>query len=60
MGAKLVCFYPKNAMSEHHTHQTSIALFDPEFGLPLAFMDGRLITEMRTAATSVAITKAAA
>ena len=57
MGAKLVCFYPKNAGTRHHTHQASIALFDPEFGLPLAFMDGRLITEMRTAATSAAVTK---
>ncbi len=60
MGAKLVCFYPKNAGTRHHTHQASIALFDPEFGLPLAFMDGRLITEMRTAATSAAVAKAVA
>jgi ornithine cyclodeaminase/alanine dehydrogenase-like protein (mu-crystallin family) len=60
MGAKLVCFYPKNAGTKHHTHTASIALFDPETGEPLAFMDGRLITEMRTAAVSAAITKYAA
>lgn len=57
MGAKLVCFYPKNATSGRHTHLASIALFDPEFGEPLAFVDGRLITEMRTAATSAAVTQ---
>jgi ornithine cyclodeaminase/alanine dehydrogenase-like protein (mu-crystallin family) len=60
MGAKLVCFYPKNAGTSHHTHTASIALFDPETGEPLAFMDGRLITEMRTAAVSAAVTKQAA
>ena len=57
MGAKLVCFYPKNAGTSHHTHSASIALFDTETGEPLAFMDGRLITEMRTAAVSAAVTK---
>ena len=60
MGAKLVAFYPKNAGTEHHTHLGVIALFDPETGQPLAFMDGRLITEMRTAATSAAVTRIAA
>jgi ornithine cyclodeaminase/alanine dehydrogenase-like protein (mu-crystallin family) len=57
MGAKLVCFYPKNAGTHHHTHYASIALFDTNTGEPLAFMDGRLITEMRTAAVSAAVTK---
>jgi ornithine cyclodeaminase/alanine dehydrogenase-like protein (mu-crystallin family) len=57
MGAKLVCFYPKNEGTSHHTHSASIALFEPETGEPLAFMDGRLITEMRTAAVSAAVTK---
>ena len=60
MGAKLVAFYPKNEGTEHHTHTASISLFDPETGEPLAFMDGRLITEMRTAAVSAAVTKYAA
>jgi thiomorpholine-carboxylate dehydrogenase len=60
MGAKLVCFYPGNAGTEFHTHLASIALFDPVNGQPLAFMDGRLITEMRTAATSAAVTRVAA
>lgn len=60
MGAKLVAFYPKNAGTEYHTHLGVIALFDPETGQPLAFMDGRLITEMRTAATSASVTRVAA
>lgn len=60
MGAKLMVFYPKNAGTEHHTHLGVVALFDPETGQPLAFMDGRLITEMRTAATSAAVTRVAA
>lgn len=34
-----------------------IMLFEPETGSPLAFVDGRLITEMRTAAVSAAVTK---
>jgi ornithine cyclodeaminase/alanine dehydrogenase-like protein (mu-crystallin family) len=57
MGAKLVCFYPANAGTPHPTHTALIVLFDPETGEPLATMDGRLITEMRTAAVSAAVTK---
>jgi thiomorpholine-carboxylate dehydrogenase len=34
-----------------------ILLFGPDTGEPLAVMDGRLITEMRTAAVSAAVTK---
>ena len=57
MGAKLVCFYPKNAGTDVPTHLALIMLFEPKTGQPLAFMDGRLITEMRTAAVSAAVTK---
>jgi ornithine cyclodeaminase/alanine dehydrogenase-like protein (mu-crystallin family) len=57
MGAKLVTFYPGNAGSAHPTHMAMIVLFDPATGEPLAAMDGRLITEMRTAAASAAVTK---
>ncbi len=60
MGAKLVGFYPVNAGTEHHTHDAAIALFDPVTGAQLIHMDGRLITEMRTAAVSAAVTKYAA
>ncbi len=57
MGAKLVCFYPKNAGTEVPTHLASIALFETAHGRPIAFLDGRLITEMRTAAVSAAVTR---
>jgi thiomorpholine-carboxylate dehydrogenase len=57
MGAKLVSFYPKNAGSQMPTHMAMIMLFEPKAGQPLACLDGRLITEMRTAAVSAAVTK---
>ena len=57
MGAKLVSFYPGNAGSGVHTHHAVIMLMRTDTGEPLAVMDGRLITEMRTAAVSAAVTK---
>jgi len=58
MGIKMVTFYPKN--KELPTHMAVIALFDPKTGEPLALMDGRYITEMRTAAVSAVATDALA
>ena len=59
MGAKLVTFYPGNAgrfsgetARGLHTHHAMIQLFRSATGEPIAVMDGRLITEMRTAAVS--------
>ncbi len=57
LGLKAVTFYPSNAEREIPTHMATIFLVDPETGTPLAIMDGRLITEMRTAAVSAAATK---
>jgi thiomorpholine-carboxylate dehydrogenase len=57
LGIKLVTFYPTNAKLGIPTHMATIFLVDPETGTPLAVMDGRLITEMRTAAVSAAATK---
>ena len=59
-GAKLVTFYPNNAERGLHTHHAVIALFEPATGVPIAMLDGRLITEMRTAATSAVATRALA
>src|SRR4051794_17176498 len=50
LGIKLVTFYPPNANHGLPTHMAMILLFDRDTGAPLAVMDGRLITEMRTAA----------
>jgi len=57
LGQKIVTFYPPNAEKDLPTHMATILLNDPQTGAPLAVMDGRLITEMRTAAVSAAATK---
>src|SRR5213595_3105042 len=57
LGLKAVTFYPPNAERGIPTHMATIFLVDPETGTPVAIMDGRLITEMRTAAVSAAATK---
>jgi alanine dehydrogenase len=54
LGAKLVTFYPGNR--DGPTHHALIVLFAPETGAPIAVMDGRLITEWRTAAVSAVAT----
>ncbi len=55
LGVKLVAFYPQNR--DIPTHHATILLFKPETGEPLATMDGRLITEVRTAAVSAVATE---
>jgi ornithine cyclodeaminase/alanine dehydrogenase-like protein (mu-crystallin family) len=52
MGVKTVTFYPGNAALGLPTHMAIIELLRRATGEPLAVMDGRLITEMRTAAVS--------
>ena len=57
MGAKLVTLYPHNAGTDLPTHQAIIVLLRATTGEPLAVLDGRLITEMRTAAVTAVATK---
>ncbi len=57
MGAKLVTLFPGNAGTALPTHQGIIALLRATTGEPLAVLDGRLITEMRTAAVTAVATK---
>jgi ornithine cyclodeaminase/alanine dehydrogenase-like protein (mu-crystallin family) len=52
MGVKTVTFFPSNAALGVPTHMAVIELLSRATGEPLAVMDGRLITEMRTAAVS--------
>jgi len=52
MGVKTVTSYPGNAELGLHTHMAVVELLRRSTGEPLALMDGRLITEMRTAAVS--------
>jgi alanine dehydrogenase len=54
LGAKLVTFFPVNR--DVPTHHALIVLFRPDTGEPMAIMDGRLITDMRTAAASAVAT----
>jgi thiomorpholine-carboxylate dehydrogenase len=57
MGTKLVNLYPNNTTRGLPTHLAIIVLFRSETGEPLAVMDGRLITELRTAAVSAVATR---
>jgi alanine dehydrogenase len=52
LGAKLVTVFGENAARGLHTHLASIVLMDPETGALIALLDGRYITEARTAAVS--------
>ncbi len=56
IGLKLVSFYPCNAGTDVPTVMALVVLIRPDTGEPLAMMDGRLITAMRTAAVSAAVT----
>jgi ornithine cyclodeaminase len=52
LGMKSVTFYPGNAGGPHPTHLATVLLLDPSSGALLAILDGRLVTELRTAAVS--------
>ena len=52
LGMKSVTFFPGNAGGPHPTHLATILLLDPATGAPLAILDGRLVTELRTAAVT--------
>src|SRR5581483_2708263 len=52
LGAKLVTVFERNHTRGLPSHLASIVLMDPETGALRALMDGRYITEARTAAVS--------
>jgi alanine dehydrogenase len=52
LGAKLVTVFNRNSERDLPSHLATILLLDPETGALLAMMDGRYITEARTAAVS--------
>lgn len=52
LGTKLVALCPANAGRGLATHQALIVMLDPETGIARAVLDGRYITEVRTAAVS--------
>jgi alanine dehydrogenase len=57
MGAKLVTVYHSNLERGLPSHLATILLFDPETGALEALLDGRYITEARTAAVSAVSAK---
>jgi ornithine cyclodeaminase/alanine dehydrogenase-like protein (mu-crystallin family) len=60
MAVKIVTLYHGNSGTGLPTHQGVIVVLDIDNGSPLALLDGRLITEMRTAAGSAAVARALA
>jgi ornithine cyclodeaminase/alanine dehydrogenase-like protein (mu-crystallin family) len=57
MGAKLVTVFHDNPSHGLPTHLATILLLDPATGNLLAILDGRFITEARTAAVSAVATR---
>jgi ornithine cyclodeaminase len=57
LGTKLVSVYHSNLAQGLPSHLATIVLFDPDTGALRALLDGRYITEARTAAASAAATK---
>jgi len=57
MGAKLVTVFADNHKRHLPSHLATILLLDPETGALQAIMDGRYITEARTAAVSAVSTR---
>src|SRR5580692_10501809 len=57
LGAKLVTVYESNTARGLPTHLATIVMLDPETGALIAIVDGRYITEARTAAVSAVSVK---
>jgi ornithine cyclodeaminase len=56
LGIKVVTVFPANFGTEKGSHQGMVLLFDPEDGSPVAIVDGREITAIRTAAATAVAT----
>ena len=52
LGVKAGGYFPGNLAKGMINHQSSVFLFDPETGRPLAMVGGNLLTALRTAAAS--------
>lgn len=52
LGVKAGGYFPGNAARGMINHQSSVFLFDPETGRPVAMVGGNLLTALRTAAAS--------
>ena len=56
LGLKVVTVFPSNFGSGFGSHQGMVLLFDTKNGAPVAILDGREITAIRTAAATAAAT----
>ncbi len=52
LGVKAGGYFPGNASKGMINHQSSVFLFDPDTGRPVAMVGGNLLTALRTAAAS--------
>lgn len=52
LGVKAGGYFPRNAEKGMINHQSSVFLFDPDTGRPVAMVGGNLLTALRTAAAS--------
>ena len=52
LGVKAGGYFPGNAAHGMINHQSSVFLFDPETGRPIAMIGGNLLTALRTAAAA--------
>jgi ornithine cyclodeaminase len=57
LGTKIVSVFPANAARQLDSVQAAYLLLDAETGAPLALMDGRFLTGLRTAAASAVATR---
>jgi len=60
LGVKVVTVFPSNFGTEFGSHQGMVLLFETTHGAPVAILDGREITAIRTAAATAAATNALA
>ena len=56
-GVKIITSFPGNYGSEYDTHQGVVLVFDTQYGLLRAIVDGTSVTAIRTAAVSGVATK---
>src|SRR5215471_885069 len=57
LGTKIVSVFENNFRKGLETVQSAYLLLDPDTGVPLALMEGKFITGIRTAATSAVATR---
>ncbi|MGY8962689.1 MAG: ornithine cyclodeaminase family protein [Rhodospirillales bacterium] len=56
-GIKVVSKFPRESGSSHSSHVGAVVLFEAKYGLPIAFIDGRELTAIRTSATTAMATR---